>query len=82
MYTEIATAGGGLTIMCLIWKFVDAKVNKKQDKNLCEQIHNNLEQSIMKVEKKSDKIMETLQDIKEDVAVTKNELKHMNGKKT
>ena len=83
MVNEIgAGIGGALTLggAMLILRFLNAKIEKKQDKSLCEKISDNIVKALDKGEEKFDKIMDALGEIKEDNAAIKQELKHFNGK--
>ena len=84
MLTEVgyvasgAVAGvGGVAIM---FKFLNAKIDKKQDKTLCENIAKNFAESLHKGEERFDKIMDTLGEIQVSNGKIEQELKHLNGK--
>lgn len=79
MYSEIGTASGVIVGMILMVKFLNAKIDKKQNKEMCKQIHGSIEKGLSDGNKKFDKIMDKLEIIGNDNAAIKNELKHMNG---
>ena len=80
MVSEIATAGGTFALIGLMWRFLNAKTDKKQEKEMCKQIHGGIENTLSDMKQESHKIFNTLVEIKEDNAAIKNELKHLNGK--
>ncbi|MCK5018168.1 MAG: hypothetical protein KAS32_14020 [Candidatus Peribacteraceae bacterium] len=73
-----AVAGvGGVAIM---FRFLNAKIDKKQDKTLCETIAKNFGKAIDKSDKNHEKVMEILGEIQVSNGKIEQELKHMNGK--
>lgn len=73
-----AVAGlGGMTLML---RFLNAKIDKKQDRSLCENIAKNFAEGLHRGEEKFDKIMETLVKIQVANGAIKKELEHLNRK--
>ena len=84
MLTEIGYVAGGAVAslggVALMFRFLNAKIDKKQDKSLCENLAKNFNKGLHRGEEKFDKIMDALGEIKEDNSAIKQELKHFNGK--
>ena len=66
MYKDIGTASGVIAVMAIMWRFMNVKIEKKQNKDLCDQIHGSIEKGLHAGEKKFDKIMDKLDDISKD----------------
>ena len=79
MYAEIGTASGVLVAMGVVLRFMNAKIDRKQNKDVCDQIHTSMDKSLESADKKFDKIMDKLEVIREDNAAIKQHLKHLNG---
>ena len=69
----IAGIGGA----ALMFKFLNAKIDKKQDKSVCAEIAKNFEKSINKSDERHEKVMEILSKIQ--IATGKIEQKVING---
>ena len=87
MLNEIgAGVGGALTLggVMAMFKFLNVKIGKKQDKSLCENIVENISKSLARGEAKFDKIMDALGEIKVDNANQfgriNQKLENLNGK--
>ena len=73
-----AVAGvGGVLIM---FKFLNAKIDKKQDKSLCTEIAKTFEKGIDKGFENHEKAMTILSEIQIATGKIEQELKHFNGK--
>ena len=77
---EIGAAAGGIVTFGMLFLFLNNKVDKKQDKTLCNEISKNFSEGIHKQEENQKEIMKTLSKITVSNAEIKQELKHMNGK--
>lgn len=84
MYAELGTAAGSITAMGFLFYFINVKVNKKQDKNMCSEISNTIKDDLKSGQEKFNKIMDTLTEIKVDNAKQfgkiNQQLKDLNGK--
>ena len=87
MYAELGTAAGSITGMGLLVYFINAKVNKKQDKEMCIQKHGTIEKDLGKgddrfktFDNKMDKILDSQAEIKGEIIGIKKELEIRNGK--
>ena len=80
----IGGAVAGLGSVAIIFRWLNAKIDKKQDKTLCEKVVENFNQGLDKGEKKFDKIMDTLGEIQVDNADQfgriNQKLEDLNGK--
>ena len=83
MVNEIGAGIGGAALTLggavAMFRFLNAKIEKKQDKSLCENIAKNFAESLHKGEEKFDKIMNTLGEIKVSNGKIEEHLKHLNG---
>ena len=82
MVNEIGAGIGGIAGLggvMLIFRFLNAKIDKKQDKTLCENIAKNFAESLHKGEERFDKIIDTLGEIQVSNGKIEEHLKHLNG---
>jgi len=83
MLNEIGAGIGGaagIGTIALVFRFLNAKIEKKQDKSLCENIAKNFNESFHRGDEKFDKIMDKLGDLEVATGKVEQELKHLNGK--
>ncbi len=84
MYTEIGAGVvgvlAGVSGSGLMFRFLNAKIDKKQDRNMCETIAKNFAESLHKGDEKFDKIIGTQTDMLISFEGLTKELKHLNGK--
>lgn len=59
----IGGAVAGLGSIAIVFRWLNSKIDKKQDKSLCNNIAETFSQSLNRGEEKFDKIMETLTEI-------------------
>jgi len=83
MINEIgAGIGGALTISgaMVMFRFLNQKIDKKQDKAMCERIAKAFEKGIDKSTEDHEKTMKILGEIQVATGKIEQELKHFNGK--
>lgn len=83
MVGEIGAGIGGvagISAIALVLRFLNAKIDKKQDKTLCENIAKNFAEGLHRGEEKFDKIMDTLGEIQVATGKIEQELKYRNGR--
>jgi len=83
MITEIgAGVGGAITFgaAMTMFKFLNNKIDKKQDKTMCEEVVKNFTKAIDKSDLKHKETMTILNQIQVATGKIEQELKHFNGK--
>jgi len=81
MVNEIgAGVGGALTISgaMMMFRYLNQKIEKKQDKNMCVVMHDNIKEAQNKSEEDHEKVMKILSEIQ--IATGKIEQQLVNGK--
>jgi formiminotetrahydrofolate cyclodeaminase len=76
---SVAGVAAGIGGVAIMFRFLNVKIEKKQDKALCENIAKNFNDGMKKGEKRFDKIMEILGDLQVSNGKIEQELKHFNG---
>ena len=77
---SMAGVAAGIGGVALMFRFLNTKIDKKQDKALCERIAENFGKAIDKSTDNHEKVMEILGMIQVSNGKIEQELKHLNGR--
>lgn len=83
MLNEIGAGIGGILgigTITLVFRFLNAKIEKKQDKTMCDERSGGVKENIERIEQKVDVNVKATHSIDKNVGQILQELKHLNGK--
>ena len=81
---DIAYAAGGavatIGAVGIMFRWLNNKIDKKQDIRLCRQIHQDIKENLREVKTSQAKTIDVQTQVQVDIGAILQELKHLNGK--